>query len=191
MKLNKTGGRGGYPGLAPGGERFTATNLPLLALIMLAYNVTPRQISGVPTSFNDERYIEAKCDRALKQAQALRMLQTLLADRFKLTLHRETKEQPIYALVVGKGGAKLHGNPEESTPDVQRTGRGFVYKSSPMSILTLILSQELGRKVVDKTELNGTNPFFRWQPVAAPALIKGLIRAGIPLLWIHPKGMIG
>jgi len=78
VKLNKTGGRGGYPGLAPGGERFTATNLPLLALIMLAYNVTPRQISGVPTSFNDERYdIEAKCDRALKQAQALRMLADL------------------------------------------------------------------------------------------------------------------
>src|SRR5260370_610727 len=93
VKLNKTGGRGGYPGLSPGGERFTVTNLPLQALIMLAYDVTPRQISGVPNFFNKEGYdIEAKCDVPLKREQALRMLQTLLADRFKLTIHRETRE---------------------------------------------------------------------------------------------------
>jgi uncharacterized protein (TIGR03435 family) len=160
VKPNKTGGRGGYPGLAPGGQRFTATNLPLLALIMLAYNVTPRQISGVPRFFDTEAYdIEAKCDHPIKQEQALRMLQTLLADRFKLTLHRETKEQPIYALVVGKGVPKLQESQEESTPDAQRTSRGFVYKRSSMSVLTLILSQQLDRTVVDKTGLNGRYDF--------------------------------
>jgi uncharacterized protein (TIGR03435 family) len=160
VKLNKTGGRGGYPGLAPGGQRFTATNLPLFALIMLAYNVTPRQISGVPSSFNTEGYdIEAKSDRPLKQEQALGMLQTLLADRFKLTVHRETREQAIYALVVGKGGPKLHESPGESTPDIQKTGGGFVYKNTPMSVLTLILSQSLGRTVVDKTGLSGRYDF--------------------------------
>jgi uncharacterized protein (TIGR03435 family) len=160
VKLNKTGGRGGYPGLALGGQRFTATNLPLLALIMLAYNVPTRQISGVPSSFNTEGYdIEAKSDRPLKQEQALGMLRTLLAERFKLTLHRETREQPIYALVVGKGGSKLHESPEESTPDAQKTGRGFVYKSTSMSVLSLVLSQVLGRTVVDKTGLSGRYDF--------------------------------
>jgi uncharacterized protein (TIGR03435 family) len=89
---------------------------------MLAYNVTPRQISGLPSSFNTEGYdIEAKGAGPLKQEQALRMLQTLLADRFKLTFHREIKEQPIYALVVGKGGPKLHESAEDSAPDSQRT----------------------------------------------------------------------
>jgi bla regulator protein BlaR1 len=160
VKLNKTGARGGYPGLAPGGQRFTATNLPLLALIMLAYNVTPGQISGVPSSFNREGYdIEAESDHPLKQDEALRMLQVLLADRFRLTLHREAREQPIYALVVGKGGPKLHESPEESTPDRQRNGRRLVYKSTPMSVLTLILSQTVGRPVVDKTGLGGRYDF--------------------------------
>jgi uncharacterized protein (TIGR03435 family) len=156
VKLNTTHVRGGYPGLAPGGQRFTATNLPLVALIMLAYNVTPNQISGVPSSLGRETYdIEAECEHPIKQAQALRMLQTLLADRFKLILHRETKEQPIYALVVAKGGPKLREDAQESAPD----RRGFVYKSTSMSVLALILSQTTGRTVVDKTGLNGRYDF--------------------------------
>jgi bla regulator protein BlaR1 len=161
VKVNVTGGYGGYPGLAPGGQRFTATSLPLLALIMLAYNTTPDRISGVPTSFNVELYdVEASCDRPMKQEQALLMLQTLLADRFKLTLHRETRERPIYALVVGKGGPKFHEAAEQlSKPDMQRSGRGFAYKSAPMSTLTLVLSQQLDRPVVDKTELNSRYDF--------------------------------
>jgi uncharacterized protein (TIGR03435 family) len=161
IKVNKTGGLGGYPGLEPGGQRFTARSLPLLALIMLAYDTTPDRISGVPASFNIELYdIEASCDHPIKQEQALQMLQTLLADRFKLTLHRENRERPIYALVVGKGGPKLQEAAEAlSKPDMQRSGRGFAYKSAPMSTLTLILSQQLDRPVVDKTALNGRYDF--------------------------------
>ena len=91
---------------------------------MLAYDVTPGQITGLPTSFERPLYdIEASCDRPIKKDQALRMLQTLLADRFKLTLHRETREQPIYALVVGKGGPKLRESTDEGAPDK----RGFAY----------------------------------------------------------------
>ncbi len=76
------------------------------------------------------------------------MLQTSLADWFKLTLHCETRARPIYALVVGKGGPKLRQSREElSKPDMQRTGRGFSYKSAPMSTLILILAQQLDRPV--------------------------------------------
>ena len=155
VKLNRDGIRGGYPGLAPGGQRFTATNLPLMALIMLAYDVTPRQISGIPSFFVRETYdIEARCDHAVKQEQALRMLQALLSDRFKLTLPREIKEQPIYALVVAKGGPKLRESQQESGDR-----QGFVYKSTPMSVLALILSQATDRTVVDKTGLVGRYDF--------------------------------
>ena len=159
VKLDKTGGSSGF-NLAPGGESFTATNLPLLALIMLAYGVTPRQISGVPSSFSTEAYdIVAKSDRPIKQDQALRMLQTLLADRFKLTLHREAREQPIYALLVGNSGPKFKLSPEDAIGGRERTARGFVYKKTPMSTFALILSQQLGRTVVDKTALKGQYDF--------------------------------
>ncbi len=161
IKLNNAGGYGGYPGLEPGGKRFTARGLPLVALIMLAHSVTPDQISGVPSSLNTEAYdVEASCDHPIKREEALRMLQTLLADRFKLALHRETRERPIYALVVGKGGPKLRESAEElSKPDMQRTGRGVVDKSAPISVLALVLSQQLDRLVVDQTRLNGRYDF--------------------------------
>jgi len=115
VKLNTTGG-GGYPGLAPGGKRFTATNLPLTAPIMLAYDTTPREISGVPGELDKQGYdIEASCDRQMTKEQASRMLQTLLADRLKLTVHREARNQPIYALVIGKAGPKLHESAADDT----------------------------------------------------------------------------
>jgi uncharacterized protein (TIGR03435 family) len=73
----------------------------------------------------------------------------------------EEKEQQIYALVVGKGGPKLRESPAEETglPDRKRSGNSFVFKRAPMATLTLILSQEVGRKVVDKTGLSGRYDF--------------------------------
>jgi uncharacterized protein (TIGR03435 family) len=139
---------------------------------MLAYDATPRQISGVPSSFDREGYdIEAKCDHPMTKEQAARMLQTLLADRFKLVVHRETKEQPIYALIVGKSGPKLQGSPPGDTglPEMKRIGSRFVFKRAPISTLTLILSQQVGRTVVDKTGLSGRYEF---------TLEYGLERAG-------------
>jgi uncharacterized protein (TIGR03435 family) len=162
VKPNTTRGGGTYPGLAPGGKRFTAINLPLTALIMLAYDATPRQISGVPGELDKVGYdIEASCDHPMTKEQASRMLQTLLADRFKLAVHREGRDQPIYALVIGKGGPKLHESPADDTglPDRKRSGSGFVFKRTPMATLTLILSQQEGRTVVDKTGLNGRYDF--------------------------------
>jgi len=162
VKQNTTGGGGTYPGLAPGGKRFTAANLPLTALIMLAYDATPRQISRVPGELDKVGYdIEASCDRPMTKEQASRMLQTLLADRFKLAVHREGRDQPIYALVIGKSGPKLHESPAEDTgpPDRKRNGSGFVFKRAPMASLALILSQQVGRTVVDKTGLSGRYDF--------------------------------
>jgi uncharacterized protein (TIGR03435 family) len=52
------------------------------------------------------------------------MLQSLVADRFKLKLHREMKEVPVYALIVGKRGPKFELNPEQTSPDVNGPAAG-------------------------------------------------------------------
>jgi uncharacterized protein (TIGR03435 family) len=87
--------------------------LSLADLIRIAYNVKPYQISG-PDWMGAQRFdIQAKIPEGASADQVPQMLQALLADRFKLTLHRDNTEHGIYALVVGKGGPKL----KESPPD--------------------------------------------------------------------------
>src|SRR5208337_3976872 len=75
--------------------------------LQAAYGLQDYQISG-PDWLRSERYdIAAKAAGATTGDQAKLMLQTLLAQRFQLTLHRETKDLPVYALVPAKGGHKL------------------------------------------------------------------------------------
>ena len=162
VKLNRTGARGSSATPSPGGRRFSATNAPLIMLVMLAYNVTQRQIAGLPNSFNAEGYdIEAKSDHPVSYQQQMRMLQTLLADRFKLTLHRETKELPVYAMVVAKGGPKLRENPDQGDPLVTRGAKAGeqVFKNYPMPRFAFILSVQLDRSVEDRTGLTGSYDF--------------------------------
>jgi uncharacterized protein (TIGR03435 family) len=81
--------------------------MSLTALIALAYKIDPRQITGpdwLPTVQWD---IRAKMPEGSSVEQAPAMLRTLLEERFKLTVHRETKEHPVLALVMGKSGLKL------------------------------------------------------------------------------------
>ena len=74
------------------------------------------QISG-PGWLDSERYdIVAKLPRGATKAEFMVMLQNLLAERFKLTLHREKKDLPMYALVVGKNGPKMKESVEDARP---------------------------------------------------------------------------
>src|SRR5260370_11261727 len=99
VKPSKGEVRGASADFSEGGQRFTATTMPLGGLILMAYNITVRQLSG-PGPVLSERYdVAAKAERSVSRDQMLRMLQALLVDRFKLVLHRETKEVPVYALV--------------------------------------------------------------------------------------------
>src|SRR6185369_4923523 len=99
-------------GFEPGG-RFRATGAPLNALIQLAYGVKDFQVSGRPKwadSESDESYdvvAQPAAGVTLNRDQMKVAIQALLADRFKLKFHRETKDLPIYSLVVGKSGPKL------------------------------------------------------------------------------------
>jgi uncharacterized protein (TIGR03435 family) len=161
IKPNTGGGGGGYPELAPGGKRFTATNQLMVELIMFAYDVSPVQISGIPSDFVQGRYdIGATCEQAMTKEQLPQMLQALLAERFHLSVHRELKEQTVYALIVGKGGPKLHETlHEDEKPGLRQKDHSFTFTNAAMSNLVGVLSQLAGRKVVDRTGLSGAYDF--------------------------------
>jgi uncharacterized protein (TIGR03435 family) len=114
IKPNTTGG---FTNLRPPvGGRFTATNATLKMLIDVAYKVRTYQLSGGPGWLDSEHYdLTAKAEGNANQDQVFLMLQKLLEDRFQLRLHHETKEMPVYALVVAKNGAKNGSKLKEFT----------------------------------------------------------------------------
>jgi uncharacterized protein (TIGR03435 family) len=91
---------------ASAGGRFTAENMPLRLLIQHAYGVRSFQIIGGPAWIDSERFdIVAKADGSVQEKQVLGpMLQALLEDRFKLSVHRETKEMPVLNLAQAAEG---------------------------------------------------------------------------------------
>jgi uncharacterized protein (TIGR03435 family) len=96
--------------------RVNYTNVSLMNIITNAYKVKEHQVTG-PAWLNSERFdVTAKLPAGATRDQVPEMLQTLLADRFKLTLHKENKVLPAYALTPAKGGLKLHESDPDSAP---------------------------------------------------------------------------
>jgi uncharacterized protein (TIGR03435 family) len=110
--------------VAPALGRLTAMNVTLRRLVYEAYRLSPFQVVGGPDWQNVNRFdINAKAvDGSVTTEQILELLKTLLADRFKLKAHTETREIPFYALVVartdGKVGAKLKSS-AATCPDLE------------------------------------------------------------------------
>lgn len=131
-------------------------------LIRQAYNVNDDQISGGPGWLDRESFeIDAKTSAPASQEQLNAMLQTLLAERFHLTLHHATKQMPVYALVPAKGGSKLQ--PAEGKRS--GAGKGSVRGVMDMATLAQNLTAVLGRMVVDQTGLQGTYKVeLQWTP---------------------------
>jgi uncharacterized protein (TIGR03435 family) len=91
-------------------------SMSLTEMLRYAYKVQTFQVSG-PEWLNAERFnIIAKMPPGATRDQIPQMVQALLADRFKMVLHRSTTEQAVYALVVMKGGPKLKESPPDDTP---------------------------------------------------------------------------
>jgi len=110
----RMGMRGG-PGTPDPGQ-ISYSNVTLKNVLTNAYGVKGFQISG-PGWLDSERYdIVAKLPRGATKEQFMVMLQNLLAERFKLTLHREKRDLPMYALVVGKNGPKLKESVDDPPP---------------------------------------------------------------------------
>lgn len=114
VKLNASGSDRAYVQALPG--RFVITNVALRRLILSAFDIQDYQISGDPPWIGSDHYdIQCKADgNASVQQMEGPMLQALLEDRFKLRLHRETRQLPIYELTVAKGGVKLERTKEGS-----------------------------------------------------------------------------
>jgi uncharacterized protein (TIGR03435 family) len=112
MRIAMRMGAQGGPGTSDPGQ-ITYSNMSVKNLMVTAFGVKTYQVSG-PTWMDTERFdIVAKVPKGSSKDDVKLMLQNLLAERFKLTLHREKKDLPMYALVVGKNGPKL----KESPPD--------------------------------------------------------------------------
>ena len=123
----RIGGRGGPGSGDPGRVNYSFSRIR--DLIVDAYDVKFYQISGGPDWLDSQRFdILAKVPEGTTKEQERVMLQNLLADRFKLTIHRETKELPMYALTVGPKGPKLKEttvkDPPPADPAAPAAGRG-------------------------------------------------------------------
>jgi uncharacterized protein (TIGR03435 family) len=116
VKPNKTGSPGGSFVMPPG--RFAATNIPLKVLIANAYQLSFFQIVGGPDWVSTERFDVAATAPVLSPVdQARAMVRTLLKDCFKLVVHMETRDTPIYALVKARAGERLGPSLKRSTMD--------------------------------------------------------------------------
>jgi bla regulator protein blaR1 len=189
VKPNKEGGQGSSIRRQPGG-RLTATNFPLRALITFAYQIQGFQLVGDPSWIRNENFdIVAKMEGDPPPVMPgtgpdphMVAMRTLLAERFKLVVHRETREMDIYALVLarpdGKPGpglkptttdcpalmAAARGGPPPGPPPGPNSPvtcgmRGFpgrlVVNSMPLSLFANNLSGQVQRVVVDRTGLSG------------------------------------
>lgn len=109
-----------------------------------------------------------KLSQADQQEQLALMEQALLADRFKLKVHFETREMPVYALIVAKGGAKLSAASDAETSQISLAGRGqeFDLTAKAVTLDELVQSPFLrvdGRTIQNRTDLKGKYSFsLRW-----------------------------
>ena len=128
--------------------RLSYTFSTIRDLMVDAYSVKRSQVSGGPNWLDSERFdIVAKVPAGATKEQVKVMLQNLLAERFKLTLHRETKELPIYALVVGAKGPKLKDptvtdTPPPSDSQPKEVGRGEAGAAAPPPLRGLKLGSD-------------------------------------------------
>ena len=149
----------------PGGNGYSAKNIPVKLMISLMYRVPMRQISEEPEWVNNDRYdIEAKTDGSYNVDDLHTMFQNLLADRFNLKFHIEIKEGNVYALMLDTGGTKMKVNdsPEDYKIPVTNGPEGTIGTRVSMPYLCWLLGQVLQndeRPVIDRTGLKGNYDF--------------------------------
>lgn len=133
-------------------------------LIMLAYQVTGYQVAGGPGWTWSASYdVQGEAGGDADSHQIRLMLRRLLADRFQLKLHRETRMIAGYVLDVDKGGPKLPPARTDVPPDDQVVqpirGGGIQSRGSPIKSLAIVLGMQLGKPVVDETKIEGNYDF--------------------------------
>jgi uncharacterized protein (TIGR03435 family) len=199
VKPDRSSGFTRFENILPG--RFTATHVKTKTLIAYAYNVRDFQVSGGPAWINSSEFdIAAKPEGAetaklekapweqYREEYGL-LVQSLLAERFKLKVSHAIKELPVYALVVGKNGPKptptkgQPGGPGPKRGPWIDAGRGQL-NSAGMSMADLadtlsLYSDVEGRKVLDRTGLTGKYDIkLQWTPMEDQPTIPAASNAG-------------
>lgn len=198
IRPSKSGDQGASPG---GRDRYYLPSLTTRELIKFAYNIKlDDQLSGGPSWINTAKYtINAKIDEATADRlekfpicwtcvlpkeglinQYRLMVQMMLADRFKLKVNFVTKELPVYALVVAKGGPRMKEDPVPYGPWVEngisRVGPGqFRGQNSSTGLLALVLQldPEIDRLVINETGLQGHYDWtLTWTPEQSTSMFK-------------------
>ena len=199
VKLNRSGASGvGATTLIfqPDG-RFKAVNEPLWRLIAEAYRSTYQlrrfEIEGIPPSMDTNRFdVDAVPQGTPNVSEQRQMLQQLLADRFKLRLHRETRDLPVYALVRARADGRLGerlkpsdvdcanvragATPPAPTPGqppscmmICGEGRLISYGMTLTQLAEMGLSRTVLRPVIDRTGLTGSYTWtLEWAPDDSP-----------------------
>jgi len=129
----------------------------LRQIIGLSYGVQRVRVKGGPSWMDTELYdiIAKTASTDASKEQVMVMMQALLADRFKLAAHRETKDLPVYSLVVGRGGPKLREAGDSEKPSSSISAGRFTFQKMSLVILVNTLANLLGDPVLDKTGLIG------------------------------------
>jgi len=126
IKPARPGQRGGSVTTLPRSGRLYVQNYSLVLLVRTAYQVRLEDVTGGPDWRESVTYdIEAKAEQPVDNDQTLfLMLRSLLAERFKLAIHREIRDVPIYALVIGKNGPKLRKVSDQNPAPAARDTAG-------------------------------------------------------------------
>jgi len=157
IKLSSPGKVGG--GISTFPARIRIINSSLKFCIQVAWNVKDFQVSGGEAWMDTDRYdVEAVAASPFKQGEYRTMLQTLLAGRFGLVFHRETRDRAGYALVTARSGPKLPPPVEDPSIMFSRTPSGDITlkaTSASMTQLAGALSTALSATVLDRTGIEG------------------------------------
>jgi len=160
----------------------------LRQIVGLAYGIQRVRILGGPGWADADQFdIAAEAGSADATRDEIRaMLQTLLAERFQLVIHRETKEVPAYALVLAKSGSKLKASAPGGKAGLTDTAgpngeRRTVLVASPLRVLVNMLANTLGSPVVDKTGLDGLYDYTVEWPDAGSSLHASVDQLGLKL----------
>jgi uncharacterized protein (TIGR03435 family) len=157
-----------------------ATGITLKRLMMTAYNVQGFRFVGGPGWVASRRWdVQAKPSRAASPNQIRPMLLTLLEERFQLRSHSETRNMPVYELVVDRNGSKVPTAKDNETRTVRATAGSIELSNATSATFASQVSYALAQPVIDKTSLSGNFDFaIRWTP--EPGENGGPTTAGLP-----------
>ena len=171
--------------------RWEARNIRLKELLMSAFRVNEKQIVGGPKWLDSASWDIDATYADGNQGQFPQMLQAMLADRFHLVFHRETRTLSVYLLEVAKGGPKLKES-TATTASMSAGQRMIKYNRATMSELADQLSSYFGRQVLDRTELKGQYEInLRFAPVDANPSVEAAQAETLPSIFSAIQEQLG